>query len=47
MTLARAQKGVIIDGPHVAAVADAFTARNGFVYGLLGLPLALDRKSVV
>ena len=40
MTLARAQKGVIIDGPHVAAVADAFTARNGFVYGLLGLPLA-------
>ena len=40
MTLARAQEGVVIDGTHVAAVPDAFTARNGFVYGLLGLPLA-------
>ncbi len=40
MTLARAQESVVIDGPHAAAVPDAFTARNGFVYGLLGLPLA-------
>ena len=40
MTLVRAQEGVVIDGPHVAATPDAFTARNGFLYGLPGLPLA-------
>ena len=40
MTLARAQEGVLIDSPHAAATPDAFTARNGFLYGLLGLPLA-------
>ena len=40
MTLIRTQEGVRIDPTHVAAVPNAFTARNGFVYGLLGLPLA-------
>ena len=40
MTLARTQEGARVDSTHVAAVPDAFTARNGFVYGLLGLPLA-------
>ena len=29
-----------MDSTHVAVVPDAFTARNGFLYGLLGLPLA-------
>ena len=40
MTLSRTQEGVRIDSTQVAAVPDAFTARSGFVYGLLGLPLA-------
>ena len=40
MTLARTQEGVFIDSPHLAAAPDAFTARNGFLYGLLGLLLA-------
>ena len=40
MTLARTQQDAVIDGPHVAAPPHAFTARNGFLYGLLGLPLA-------
>ena len=40
MTLIRTQEGVRIDPTHVAAVPNAFTTRNGFVYGLLGLPLA-------
>ena len=40
MTLAHAQEGALVDSPHVAAVPDAFTARSGVLYGLLGLPLA-------
>ena len=40
MTLTHTQEGVRSDSTHVAAMPNAFTARNGFVYGLLGLPLA-------
>ena len=40
MTLAPMQDGGLIKCTRIAAVPDAFTARNGFVYGLLGLPLA-------
>ena len=40
MTLAHVQPGARTDSTHVAAVPDAFTARNGWLYGLLGLPLA-------
>ncbi len=40
MTLVRTQEGVLVESTHVAAVPDAFTARNGLLYGLLGLPLA-------
>jgi glycoside/pentoside/hexuronide:cation symporter, GPH family len=40
MTLVRMQDGVLVESTHVAAVPDAFTARNGLLYGLLGLPLA-------
>jgi glycoside/pentoside/hexuronide:cation symporter, GPH family len=40
MTLASVQDGGVIDSTRAAAVPDAFTARNGLLYGLLGLPLA-------
>jgi glycoside/pentoside/hexuronide:cation symporter, GPH family len=40
MTLAQVQDGGVMDSAHAAAVSEAFTARNGFLYGLLGLPLA-------
>ena len=40
MTLAQVQDGGLIESTRLAAMPDAFTARNGFVYGLLGLPLA-------
>jgi glycoside/pentoside/hexuronide:cation symporter, GPH family len=40
MTLGQVHNGGVIDSTRVAAVPDAFTARNGFLYGLLGLPLA-------
>jgi glycoside/pentoside/hexuronide:cation symporter, GPH family len=40
MTLAPVQDGGVVDSTRAAAVPDAFTARNGFLYGLLGLPLA-------
>ena len=40
MTLAQVQDGGVIESARVAAAPDAFSARNGFFYGLLGLPLA-------
>ena len=40
MTPVLVQEGALIDSTHAAAVPDAFTARNGLLYGLLGLPLA-------
>jgi len=40
MTPAQSQDGSVIDSTQVAAGPDAFSARNGFLYGLLGLPLA-------
>ena len=40
MTPALVQEGALIDSRHATAVPDAFTARNGLLYGLLGLPLA-------
>ena len=40
MTLAQVQDSGRLESTAVAAAPDVFTARNGFLYGLLGLPLA-------